>query len=378
MSRLYFRNTKNLRNISAFFFSEDNIIRSALPLTETDSDGDFVLEFDPEKFTHLHFVGFDSKGKECKTENIFPGELSLGIDYKWNESQKRDLTYLFSKQEKITGHIDTYILKDEKNLSYREDAGKKINIFVPAHYSEHVPHEILYFFDAQNLFSAAGSYTQDADPYGGWQLDIALNAAYHRYGRNIIVVAIDNSDPYRMSELFMNPKSFGKLSSLATDIADESEIEGHLDELYDFIFETVHPFVKEKYSVTDQNMGIGGSSMGGIAAFYCALRAPGKFAYTLSYSPAYGLYELEAFEQFFKKLNFAENADKLPLIHIYCGEGDELEKQLTPASKAMKKLLSDYGYPKNLIAETYDGEKVHNEEAWRLILGESFSFCLSK
>ena len=116
--------------------------------------------------------------------------------------------------------------------------------------------------------------------------------------------------------------------------------------------------------------------MGGIAAFYCGLRDLGFYKYLLSYSPAYGLYEMSAFDNYFKSKAFAVNTDVLPKIHIYCGEGDPLERLLIPSSKAMKDLLVSNGYDAEKIFETYDEEKPHNEESWRLILPESFSLLL--
>mgnify|MGYP003293765928 CR=1 FL=1 len=46
------------------------------------------------------------------------------------------------------------------------------------------------------------------------------------------------------------------------------------------------------------------------------------------------------------------------------------------SAKEMKVALINYGYPKNKIFETYDQEKSHNEESWRLILSESFTKLL--
>ena len=142
------------------------------------------------------------------------------------------------------------------------------------------------------------------------------------------------------------------------------------------MIKTLHPFIKEKYCVCEDNIGIGGSSMGGIAAFYCGMREEGFYKYILSYSPAYGLYEMSAFENYFATKHFCNKAEILPCIHIYCGGGDLLEEQLLPSSKAMKSTLMAYGYPQEKIFETYDDEKPHNEESWRLILCDSFTKLL--
>ena len=350
MNKLYFRNTKNWNNVYAELFSRVDGSAASITPAEKDSAGAFVLDFDNAAFECVRFCGTDTSGKLQHTNRVFPGQFSLGTEHKYNENKESDLTYLFSKTDKVSGHVDTYILKDEVNLSYRENADKKINVFVPSSYDGSTPHEILYFFDAQNLFADAGHYTDDGDPYGSWQLDIVLNALHHRYGKNTIVVAIDNADELRMSELFMDPKTFGTPSALAVSEAGEKP-EGHLDQLLGFITKTVHPFVKANYCTCETGIGIGGSSMGGIAAFYCALKELGMFSYCLSYSPAFALYEMDAFENFFAKADFAANADKLPKIHIYCGEGDDLERLLVPASRDMKGVLARYGYPTELIAE---------------------------
>ena len=253
---------------------------------------------------------------------------------------------------------------------------KKISVFTPSSYDGNTPHDILYFFDAQNLFGSAGDYTENGDPYGSWQIDVIVSVLHRQYGKNIIVVGIDNADKYRDKELFMNPASFGKLAPLATALPDEDYSQGHLDELADFIINTLHPFIKDKYCVSEGNIGIGGSSMGGIASFYCGIRNAEFYKYVLSYSPAFALYEMSAFENWFSKKQFSQNKDNLPKIHIYCGEGDPLERLLVGASRDMKRVLVKHGYDESKIFETYDSEKPHNEESWRMILGESFTKLL--
>ena len=174
----------------------------------------------------------------------------------------------------------------------------------------------------------------------------------------------------------MNPADFGELSPLATAIPEDDFSRGYLDGLSSFMINTLHPFIKEKYCVKEDNIGLGGSSMGGIATLYCGLREMGFYKYILSYSPAYGLYEMSAFDNYFKTKHFAMSGDLLPKIHIYCGEGDPLERLLIPAAREMKKLLVSNGYYEGKIFETYCEDQPHNEVAWRLILPESFELLL--
>lgn len=303
-------------------------------------------------------------------------KLYLDVERRFNKGMGKELSYLSASDVTKTGRVENHLIRDEKNLYYRDDKTKKISVFLPESYDGVTPHDILYFFDAQNLFCMAGDYTENGDPYGSWQLDLVISQLYRQYGKNIIVVGIDNADMYRSHELFMNPDKFGSLTPLATDIPDDNFSKGYLESLSDFMVTTLHSFIKEKYCVKEDNIGIGGSSMGGIASFFCGLYEMGFYKYVLSYSPAYGLYEMSAFENWFKIIDLKKYTDKLPKIHIYCGGGDPLEQMLLPSAMAMKTTLVAHGYSGDKIFESYDLEKPHNEESWRLVLPESFSLLL--
>ena len=369
MKKIYFQNSKKWQSINADIYAADGKLCKSVSLGEGGDSLELSLDLD-QGDNHISFYNGDER-----TSKVYPGALSIGVDYRYNEKMGRDLTYLCSSAPTKSGRVDNYRLIDEKNLSYRDDKSKKISVFVPESYDGITPHDILYFFDGQNLFGNAGEYTENGDPYGSWQLDIVLNELHRQYGKNIIVVGIDNADMYRSNELFMDPKWFGKLSPLAFAIPEDDFSFGYLRQLSSFMVSTLHNFIKEKYCVNTNNVGIGGSSMGGIASFFCSIFELGFYKYVLSYSPAFGLYEMEAFDEWFKKIDFRKYLDLLPKIHIYCGGGDMLEEQLLPSSKEMKALLIKRGYEGTKIFETYDMEKPHNEESWRLVLPESFS-CL--
>ena len=371
MKKIIFKNSKKWNNPYAVAFTFDESISEKIKLNEMQSPDEFSFKLD-DKYNHVCFCS-DDEG----TGKIYLGKISIGVEYKRNEGMNRDLTYLYSTNSTKTGRVDNYVLLDEKNLSHRSDMSKKISVFIPDSYDGKTPHDILYFFDAQNLFSSAGEYTECGDPYGSWQLDVVIDELHRQYGKNSIVVGIDNADMYRSNELFMNPEKFGDLSPLATAIPEDDFSRGYLEGLSSFMVTTLHSFIKDKYCVKEDNIGIGGSSMGGIASFYCGLYEMGFYKYVLSYSPAFGLYEMSAFENWFKLIDLKKYTDKLPGIHIYCGGGDILEEQLLPAARAMKSLLVKYGYDEDKIFETYDMEKPHNEESWRLILPESFSYLLN-
>lgn len=328
------------------------------------------IDFDASAQEKLFF----ENGMGNRTASVHPGDLSLEIDYRYNPSLERMATYVGAPL--CTGHVESFSLRDEANLSHRDDTSKLIHTFVPSHYDGSEPYDLLYFFDAQNLFCGAGRYTENGDPYGSWQLDAILDILYRLYGKKVIVVGIDNADKYRDRELFMERERFGELTSLAYMEPREDYSHGYLDGLSKFMVRTLHPFIMKRYNVREDNIGIGGSSMGGIASFYCAMREYGFYKYVLSYSPAFALYGEEAYDRFFDGFDFAHTPEMMPKIHIYCGGGDVLERLLEPASRSMRDILVRHGYDPSRIFYTYDSEKPHNEESWRLILPESFSYLL--
>lgn len=369
MKRLYFRNHKEWEKVKAVVETADEIEGRVYTLKANEASGLYEFDFDNDYFSNVYFSG----GIGTRTDKVRPGALSFCLEKRFNEKVNQDLTYFVARNGEKLGRVENYTLRDDANLSYRNDKSKKISIFVPEHYTGEAPYDLLYFFDAQNLFSNSGDYTEKGDPYGSWQMDIILDELYRQFGRKIIVVGIDNADEYRTQELFMNPSDFGTLTPLARSITEEDFSVGYLDCLCTFMINTLHNFVKENYNITD-NIGIGGSSMGGIAALYCGIRELGFFKYILAYSPAFGLYSKSSYDDYYSKLGFRDKSEILPKIHIYCGEGDDLERKLMQSARGMKWHLMKNGYNGSNIRVTIDQNKTHNEAAWRLILPESFTF----
>ena len=196
MKKIYFRNSQNWANPYAVLISSKNKGSERFDLAKVNSN-EYSVDFDNEVYDHLYFA--DESGE--RSGKIYPGSLSIGVEYKHNSVMDKELTYIYSHSFEKTGRVDNYTLVDESNLSHRADKSKKISVFIPNSYDGVTPHDILYFFDAQNLFSEVGHYTDNGDPYGSWQLDIVLAEIKHQYGKNIIVVGIDNADMYRSQML---------------------------------------------------------------------------------------------------------------------------------------------------------------------------------
>lgn len=298
-----------------------------------------------------------------KTEIVI---ISANIDEVYLKYNKHTEKYYI-------GLVDTYdlyseafsiVMRDEKNLFFREDKSKKIDIIVPKDYNKNKKYGLLVMFDGQNLFDKenSGDYTDKNDPYGGWQVDVSMSMLAKTIGKEFIVVGIEHTDHLRTNEL-ITPSSFGPLKD--EGLIEDREKIGYIDNLDDFINETLLPYVYSNYNIDKDNIGISGSSMGGLGCHYIGLKNLGKYHFILSFTPASALIADCAWSNFYNKLNFKENQNELPIFYFFQGRNDDLEKLLYQGNENLTNLLVEYGYNKNLIKTYIEESAMHNEVAWR-------------
>ncbi len=267
----------------------------------------------------------------------------------------------FTMETEDYGRVEYFTLTDGKNLSYLPGGKKKISVYTPRGYSSAKKYGVLYMFDSQNLYAGAAGAEQSHDSYGSWAVDVAVNNLVKNGKDGFIIVAIDNTDGHRDSELTMS-QSFGTL----TNLADNNDFKnGKLDELGDFMKNTLIPWVNSNYSVyPDRSMtGIAGSSSGGLAAYYLGLRDNDVYGYIGAFSPANGLFTSMDWKNFYSRKDFSKGK---PKVYVYCGYGDNgLEDMLAPSAKEVK-LLKNYGFDAASITENYLKGATHSENYWRV------------
>lgn len=275
------------------------------------------------------------------------------------------------KDEDDFGKVETYTLKDEKNLFFRDNKEKRIHVLLPKGYDRNKKYGVILMFDAQNIFdkNKVGNYTALNDPYGGWQIEASLSLLKDKY----IVIGIENADKYREIELTPSTK-MGKFKDILLTINEENLLKGELDYFGDFINETVFPFIEKKYSLDLDEVGIVGSSCGGLASFYLGLRDYLKYKFIFTFTPATGFIEDETLEKFYDKINFVENKDKLPYIFYYQGNKGDLERLLFNVNQNLIPLLVNKEYPKNKIESYIEETAEHNEIMWRY----GFNYAINK
>ncbi len=259
------------------------------------------------------------------------------------------------------GSVEYFTLTDAQNLNYIAGGKKKISVYTPSGYSAAKKYGVLYMFDSQNLYAGAAGAEKSHDSYGSWAVDVAINNLVKNGKDGFIIVAVDTTDGHRDSELTMS-RNFGTLTSLA----DNDDFKnGKLDNLGDFMKNTLRPWVNSHYSVyTDRSMtGIAGSSSGGLAAYYLGLRDNDVYGYIGAFSPANGLFTAKDWENFYSRKDFSKGK---PKVYVYCGYGDGgLEDKLVPSAREVK-LLKNYGFDATSVTENYVSGATHSENYWRV------------
>ena len=263
------------------------------------------------------------------------------------------------------GTVEYFTLKDKENLNYISNKSKKISVYTPSGYTTEKKYGVLYMFDSQNLYKSANGAKKSQDSHGSWAVDVAVSNLVKNGGDGVIIVAIDNTDGHRDSELTMS-QSFGALTNLADS---QAFYNGKLDELGNFMKDTLMPWVKSHYSVdaSREKTGIAGSSSGGLAAYYLGLRDNGLYGYIGVFSPANGLFGESDWNKFYGNKNFSAGR---PEVYVYCGKNDRnLEDMLLPAAQQIKNLTA-YGFAATDIVENYVNNASHSENFWRIAFAE--------
>ncbi len=353
--KVYYTDSNNFGNVYAYVWNYGSGVQKAawpgekLSVAQvSNGEKQYAIEIDYSVYDRVIF----NDGNNRKTKDL---TVSRAVSGYYGEDG------IFTMGTADYGRVQYVTLTDSKNLTYIANRQKKISVYTPRGYSAAKRYGVLYMFDSQNLYCAASGIQPSHDSYGSWAVDVAVNNLVNNGADGVIVVAIDTTDGHRDSELTMS-RDFGTLTSLADNSAF---YDGKLDELGNFMKETLMPYIKAHYSVDDgvSKTGICGSSSGGLAAYYLGLRDNDLYGYIGALSPANGLFTDGDFTRFYASKNFGRNK---PKVYVYCGKDDGgLEDMLYPAASKIKKLTS-YGFAAAAITENYVSGATHNESYWRI------------
>ena len=241
-------------------------------------------------------------------------------------------------------HLERFPMMTDDVVSPRS-----VRIWVP---SQAVTHQV-YVQDGQNLFHP------DA-PYGGWQLQNSL-------GVSTMAIGID-SNADRMYDY-----------THTQEILDTDPVGGGGDAYADFVQLTLRPFIEERYGAAN-NVGVMGSSLGGLISFHIAHRHAGEYDFAASLSGTFwwGRYQAEN-ESMIER--YVANPPLGTALYLDSGgnagsgcidsDGDGIEDDTPDATdnycenRQLADLLATVGYEFDVsMWHWWEPDAPHNEAAW--------------
>ena len=239
-------------------------------------------------------------------------------------------------------HIDT-------NNSF---TNRLVRVYVPSTYNHNNNNnrfKVIYMFDGKNLFDDYTSFV------GEWGIDESIEEMIaNKVNEGYIVVGIDAPETDIDRSLEMSP------TGIRRNRKYELHGDGYAHKLGKFVMNVVKPDIDRNFRTNPDYSGVGGSSMGGLMAFYMAVEYPVQFKFCLSFSPAFFLFRWDNFKAYLDR----SVKDNLPKIYFYIG-GQGFEKVFVETTLRTYNYLLDRGYTHNHIKLIYDSDKEHNERAWR-------------
>lgn len=200
------------------------------------------------------------------------------------------------------------------------------------------PRPVLYLFDGQNIFHDGPSYA------GGWHLHrIAQRFAVQQRVAPILV-GVDHGGTARVEEL-------GSWTSGGT----------RTDALLDWMGATLLPQIRADYGAASEpgQVGIGGSSMGGLGALYAHFKRPEHFGLVLAMSPSLWVGGGKAFE-----LIAAASKPWTSRIYLDAG-GLEGGGRMLAAAQRLADHLRGRGWDAGSLRFLAATRGTHSEKHWR-------------
>ena len=247
---------------------------------------------------------------------------------------------------------------------------RTVRVYLPENFNPNKKYPLLIMADGQNIVD---KYTS---AFGAWDIDVHEHRLIKKGYPSFIVVGIDcpynpmhRALEYSFPFMRMDEKEEG------IDLAKSKlKFESHL--LYKYIALELLPLIRQHFPISEdkKDIGVGGSSMGGIFSLSLITSYPDLFGYALSFSPGIFLYSDKAVKEYLNKSINQLNNHK---ISLYCGnvgfEAKFLERTLD-----VHRYFKQNGFDDKRISLVIDQDAEHNEKSWSIHFEEAIKFWLSK
>lgn len=244
---------------------------------------------------------------------------------------------------------------------------RTIRVYLPEDFDPNKKYPVLFMADGQNIID---KYTS---AFGAWSIDVHEHNLINEGHRSFIVVGIDSpKNPIHRALEYSFP--FIQIEKNHTGEYNDKdyEFESHL--LYKYIALELLPFLKQYFPISDkkEDIGVGGSSMGGVFSTSLLTSYPDVFGFALIFSPGFFLYKEEEQNKYLDEALPKLSNHKL---YFYSGEVG-FETEFTERTKAAYNYFLEKGFNKENIKLVIDPSATHNEEAWSKHFEDSIKFLL--
>ena len=251
------------------------------------------------------------------------------------------------------GYLYTYKIRLE---GLNNDEERLIRVYLPSNYEFDNPNKrypVMYMMDGKNLFDHHTSFV------GEWQVDETIEELVSENKKGFIVVGIDSAidGNHRFLEMLINSNSLREKRLINSQLVQGELLASH-------VFKTIKPLIDKTFNTLPdkENTAVGGSSMGGLFAFYLGMKYKELVSYSLCFSPAFSLYTRKGFLEELKQVkNLKEECGK---FFFWIGNVN-LDKELKGATLDAYDELVKLGYDTSKARIVYDSCGDHNEYSWK-------------
>ena len=147
--------------------------------------------------------------------------------------------------------------------------------------------------------------------------------------------------------------------------------EPYANKYIDYIVNELKPLIDKLFFTISDNTAIGGSSMGGIMAFYAYIYQPQVFKFSLSFSPAFFFYKKKDWFSILDKYDI--NISKNGKLFLYSG-GKDFEKMFLKPTIYTYEYFLKRKFKNDQVALLVDTNEIHHEDAWAKYLYEALKY----
>ena len=253
------------------------------------------------------------------------------------------------------------------NLPFSKENKRTVRVWLPEDYDFNNPdnrYPVIYMSDGQNLVDRYLS------AYGEWGLDKTVHNLKRKGFKGVIAVGIDcPKEPLERTKELCPPHTPRK-----EVFKEEGSIfKPYANKYVDFIVNDLKPIIDRLFfTLPDkENTCIGGSSMGGIMAFFAYIYRPDIFGLSLSFSPAFFFYKKKDWENILDQYDI--NKDKNGRLFLYSGGKDFEALFVTPTFNTYE-YLKKRKFDNDQVALIVDTNEIHHEAAWAKYLPDALKF----